>query len=137
MYRLFSAIALFSCLVLSAQQNPMTTDSSTIKLNEVVLSAKVIFGSKFAAKNRTGSSYYLSPEEIKKFNYTDINRTLRSVPGVNIYEEDGFGLRPNISLRGTSPERSSKITLMEDGVLIAPAPYSAPSAYYFPTIARM
>lgn len=137
MYKLFSAIALFSCLILSGQQNPMTTDSSTIKLNEVVLSAKVIFGSKFAAKNRTGSSYYLSPEEIKKFNYTDINRTLRSVPGVNIYEEDGFGLRPNISLRGTSPERSSKITLMEDGVLIAPAPYSAPSAYYFPTIARM
>jgi Fe(3+) dicitrate transport protein len=137
MRRLPLTIALLSCLTFFGQQNPIPTDSSTIQLSEVVLSAKVIFGSKFVAKNRTGSSYYLSPEEIKKFNYTDINRTLRSVPGVNIYEEDGFGLRPNISLRGTSPERSSKITLMEDGVLIAPAPYSAPSAYYFPTIARM
>ena len=116
-------------------QEPTSMDS--IHLNEVTLKANSILGSKFEAKNRTGSAYYISPQEIKKFNYTDINRTLRSVPGVNVYEEDGFGLRPNISLRGTSPERSSKITLMEDGVLIAPAPYSAPSAYYFPTIARM
>ena len=131
----FIFFALLFSFGLCAQQPTQTMDS--IRLTEVVLSAKMILGSKFEAKNRTGSAYYISPKEIKKFNYTDVNRTLRSVPGVNIYEEDGFGLRPNISLRGTSPERSSKITLMEDGVLIAPAPYSAPSAYYFPTIARM
>ena len=122
---------------LTAQINDSLPDAPLVTLNEVVLNAKVIFGSKFEAKNRTGSAYYISPEEIRKFNYTDINRTLRTVPGVNVYEEDGFGLRPNISLRGTSPERSAKISLMEDGVLIAPAPYSAPAAYYFPTIARM
>ena len=107
------------------------------KLDEVIIKANTILGNKFVAQNRTGASYFLSSEELKNFGYIDINRALKSVPGVNFYEEDGFGLRPNISLRGTSPQRSSKITLMEDGILIAPAPYSAPAAYYFPSVLRM
>lgn len=110
---------------------------SVHRITEVVVQSNQMLGSKFEARNRTGSAYYISPEEIKKFGYTDINRMLKSVPGVNVYEEDGFGLRPNISLRGTKAERSERISLMEDGVLAAPAPYAAPAAYYFPNAGRM
>lgn len=133
----FTLFALLFTSIFFAQKKEEKSKDSIQKLDQVLISTKVIFGNKYEAKNRTGSSYYISPEELAKFNYTDINRVLRSVPGVNIYEEDGFGLRPNISLRGTSPERSAKISIMEDGVLIAPAPYSAPAAYYFPSVARM
>ena len=132
-------ILLLITLTINAQEKKAVakTLDSIQQLDEVIISTTVIFGNKYVAKNRTGSAYYLSPKELQKFSFTDVNRALRTVPGVSIYEEDGFGLRPNISLRGTSPERSSKITIMEDGILIAPAPYSASSAYYFPTIARM
>lgn len=122
---------------LNGQNENLKTLDSMQGLDQVFINTKVIFGNKYIANNRSGAAYYLSTKEIEKFNYSDVNRLLRTVPGVTIYEEDGFGLRPNISMRGTSPERSAKISIMEDGVLIAPAPYSAPAAYYFPSIARM
>lgn len=109
----------------------------TMDLPEMVVSHVTLTGGEQGIKELPGSAYYLSPKEIEKFNFTDINRALRSVPGVNIQEEEGFGSRPNIGLRGTGVERSSKITLMEDGILIAPAPYAAPAAYYVPSFGRM
>ncbi len=88
-------------------------------------------------KTMPGAGQYISVRKLEKLNQPNINNVLRVVPGVNIRDEEGFGLRPNIGLRGTPVNRSAKITLMEDGILIAPAPYADPSAYYFPTFARM
>ncbi len=110
---------------------------SVVDLPGVVVQSVTLTGGFSGIKEIPGSANYISPQEMERFNYTDINRTLRSVPGVNLQEEDGFGLRTNIGLRGTGSERSSKITIMEDGVLMAPAPYAAPAAYYFPTVGRM
>ncbi|MFN2428235.1 MAG: TonB-dependent receptor family protein, partial [Candidatus Binatia bacterium] len=96
-----------------------------------------IIGSKEAELDLVGSGTFVNKEEIETQNYQDINRVMRRVPGVYVREEDGIGLFPNISLRGVDTGRSAKVTLMEDGVLASPAPYSAPEAYYSPTVGRM
>lgn len=96
-----------------------------------------VIGSEERVFELPGSGSYLGEEALERFKFENVNDVLLQVPGVNVRDEDGFGNFPNISIRGVDGNRSAKLTLMEDGVLTAPAPYSAPSAYYSPTIARM
>ena len=96
-----------------------------------------LIGSKEAVFDMPGSGIYFGPEELERFKFNNINNILLQAPGVYVREEDGFGIFPNISIRGVDTNRSGKVTLMEDGILSVPAPYSAPSAYYSPTAGRM
>lgn len=102
-----------------------------------LLDGIIITGSQERAREVTGSATYLDQAALDTFSYSDVNRILRQVPGVALQEEDGFGLRPNIGIRGSGSDRAGRIAVMEDGVLIAPAPYAAPAAYYFPRMTRM
>jgi Fe(3+) dicitrate transport protein len=103
----------------------------------VDLSDETIYVREGGAKVAPGSAHTVDEEELERFEHDDVHQVLAKVPGVYIREEEGYGLRPNIGMRGSGSERSAKIALMEDGILIAPAPYSAPAAYYFPLLTRM
>lgn len=103
----------------------------------VTLPGVEIIGSTEAEQSLAGSGTYLDTEDIRRQSYDDVNRVLRKAPGVYIREEDGYGLFPNISIRGVDHGRSAKVMLLEDGIPQAPAPYSAPAAYFSPTTGRM
>ena len=106
------------------------------ELDPVLVSGAIV-GSKEGVNKITGSATYLDIDDLRVHSISDINSALRRVPGVYVRPEDGYGNFPNISLRGIDMGRSSKVTIMEDGILAAPAPYSAPSAYYSPNLERM
>ncbi len=101
---------------------------------DTILPTIEIFGGSTDELNRPMEPAKVSRRKIEQYQYTDVNRALKNTSGVYMREEDGQGLRPNIGLRGTYPDRSKKIVMMQDGILIGPAPYSAPAAYYTPSM---
>ena len=117
----------------AAAQGEVATEDPVERLLDTV----TIIGHQRNVNDVPGSAHLIDAEDLELFLASDVMRVLRTVPGVYLQEEDGFGLRPNIGIRGSGLDRSSRIALLEDGVLIAPAPYAASSAYYFPTQRRM
>jgi Fe(3+) dicitrate transport protein len=67
----------------------------------LVLDNVYITGGKDEILRQPGSATLIDDVALEAFEYTDLHRILNAVPGVNIQEEDGYGLRPNIGLRGT------------------------------------
>ena len=53
-----------------------------------------------------GSAFSVDKERLEVFNFSDINQILAEAPGVYTRAEDGYGLRPNIGIRGAGTDRS-------------------------------
>jgi Fe(3+) dicitrate transport protein len=117
----------------AAEASPTTPPSATA----VILIPQVdVVGSRDEMKDIPGSATIIDQETLKESRVFDVQEALRKAPGVNVRSEEGFGLRPNIGIRGLNPTRSTKVTLLEDGVPLAYAPYGDNASYYHPPIER-
>lgn len=133
----FAATLALCSFPVEAQGQEDEPEDATAESAEKDTTYELIVVSERGIPKVVGSAHVVDEEELERHEYDDIHRVVATVPGVYVRDEDGFGLRPNIGIRGANSDRSAKITLMEDGVLLAPAPYAAPAAYYFPMSTRM
>ena len=122
-------------LLAASQVTLAQTAAPTIKPSE--LAPLTVTGIAPDAFILPGSASVIEGEEFRAKGYTNIKQIAANTPGVFVRDEDGFGNFPNISIRGVDGTRSAKVTLMEDGILTAPSPYSSPNAYYAPKSGRM
>ncbi len=116
----------------AAETNAAATDSAP-----VVLAPVTVIGSQADLDRLPGSGAVIPATEFRETGALTFNKIAARVPGVYVREEDGYGNFITVSIRGVDGNRSNKVTLMEDGILTAPSPYSAPAAYYSPKLGRM
>ncbi len=103
---------------------------------EVVVVANTIAGSSDAGERIAGSVQVIDRATLERSRVYNFNEALRKVSGLNLKDEEGIGLRPNIGIRGLNPTRSTKVLLLEDGIPLAYAPYGDNASYYHPPIDR-
>lgn len=95
-----------------------------------------VVGNHQEKKTAEGTASVLDQSVIVSGRALTVNEALRKVPGVTVRDEEGFGLRPNIGIRGSNPTRSTKVLLLEDGLPAMYAPYGDNASYYHAPIQR-
>lgn len=79
----------------------------------------------------------LGPTRVRESGAHDVQDVLRSIPSVYVFEETGTDGKPNIQIRGVTSgsegaSRSANVSLMVDGIPLAPAPYGHAGQSLFP-----
>ena len=120
--------ALLAAAAAPAQEQPVASE----ELEPVV----VVIGTRVDLDSIPGSAVVLDQSLLEESHVFTVNEALRKVPGVFTRDEEGFGLRPNLGIRGLNPTRSSKVLLLEDGIPLAYAPYGDNASYYHPPVER-
>lgn len=95
-----------------------------------------VVGDELARREQPGSAQVLDAEVLRSARTLSVPEALRKVSGVHVRDEEGFGLRPNIGIRGLNPTRSTKVLLLEDGLPASYAPYGDNASYYHAPLER-
>jgi Fe(3+) dicitrate transport protein len=83
-------------------------------------------------KTYTGSRTVVDSEALHKRGALNLEDALRATPGVQVLDETGTGILPNIGVRGLNPLRSERLQILVDGYPIAIGPYSNVGVSLFP-----
>lgn len=103
---------------------------------EVMVASSYLAGTAASLDEVPGAVERLDRQTLESARIFSFSEVLRKISGINVRDEEGFGLRPNIGIRGTNPTRSTKVLLLEDGLPLAYAPYGDNASYYHPPIER-
>ena len=123
-------------LITAAVLAAIAAPAAVAQEKETVMPRVDVIGSPEKLEHIPGSGQIIDQKDLESSRVFTANEALRKAAGVNVRDEDGFGLRPNIGIRGLNPTRSTKVTLLEDGIPLAYAPYGDNASYYHPPIDR-
>lgn len=124
------------CLALLCSATSAAEPVQIAVTDAVEMPTLVIVGTPQQEQKLPGSAQVIDSETLEKSRVYSTNEALRKVAGLNVRDEEGFGLRPNIGIRGLNPTRSTKILLLEDGIPLTFAPYGGNESYYHPPVER-
>ncbi len=130
--RTLMPFALVATPTLIGAQSPTPRRDSVTRLPGMT-----IIGSPDDRRNIPGGAQVIERATLERSRVFSTNEALRKIAGINVRDEEGLGLRPNIGIRGLNPTRSTKTLLLEDGIPITLAPYGDNAAYYHPPVGRM
>lgn len=114
-----------------------TADASKASIVATIAVPRIdVIGTNEQRFKQSSTSHIIEQQDLESARVMTVNEALRKVPGVVVRDEEGFGIRPNISLHGLNPTRSTKVMLLEDGIPLAYAPYGDNASYFYPSIDR-
>jgi Fe(3+) dicitrate transport protein len=103
---------------------------------EVVVNGNQIAETPEEVSRIPGAVDFVDKATLETSRVSNFAEALRKVSGINVRDDEGFGTKPHISIRGVNPTRSTKVLLLEDGIPLSYAPYGDNASYYHPPIER-